>query len=437
MSFGAQVLVRVGDSNTFYPLEHPLACAITEIRVEQHLERQTTFAIRFQEDFPNNEALVACERKFKDSTGIAIVVPSHDSERGETGLFCLVRGQVEQNGFDIDTGAAGSSFEVRGQDLRTLANRECRSHKHTGKSSEILKKLLETVGVDSMDIGESTVEYKPETKTFNFRGTVLDCIQELARKSDFSFWLSYEIGRDRTGLSEIFEEQHYEVQSTAHVTASPRRPEDESETTQSAAQKKAQLLDSRDGSGLTELLILPVEDRCETVINFTMNVDNEATEQASAQAIDIDGANAVKKTGDRASRVSPLNEGGVTVQEVGMQPSEAETDSMPKNPNRSEASRDPSQVRSICVGVAGDKDVNESLAQGAANQGSWYVKCEALTTVFKLGKLVEPHELVSLGGGGDSVNGVYQVSDVTHVINAADHWMSIKLRTNSRGCGGE
>jgi hypothetical protein len=48
-----------------------------------------------------------------------------------------------------------------------------------------------------------------------------------------------------------------------------------------------------------------------------------------------------------------------------------------------------------------------------------------------LGAVLQPHELVRVVGAGCQVGGVYQVRDVTHVIQAAEHWMQVDLRTNS------
>ncbi|NJK31388.1 MAG: hypothetical protein HC927_02630 [Deltaproteobacteria bacterium] len=48
-----------------------------------------------------------------------------------------------------------------------------------------------------------------------------------------------------------------------------------------------------------------------------------------------------------------------------------------------------------------------------------------------LGRVLQPHELVWVDGAGCKVNSAYQVSDVTHVINPAEHWMDVSLRTNA------
>ena len=47
-----------------------------------------------------------------------------------------------------------------------------------------------------------------------------------------------------------------------------------------------------------------------------------------------------------------------------------------------------------------------------------------------LGSVLKPHDIVPVEGIGAELSGPYQVQSVTHVINAADHFMDIKLRSN-------
>jgi hypothetical protein len=38
-------------------------------------------------------------------------------------------------------------------------------------------------------------------------------------------------------------------------------------------------------------------------------------------------------------------------------------------------------------------------------------------------------------GAGAQLSGAYQIKEVTHVVNASDHYMDVKLRTNRLGQG--
>jgi hypothetical protein len=50
-----------------------------------------------------------------------------------------------------------------------------------------------------------------------------------------------------------------------------------------------------------------------------------------------------------------------------------------------------------------------------------------------LAGVVQPHDVVPAEGLGTRDSGDYQVSAVTHIINAADHQMEVQLRRNSFG----
>jgi hypothetical protein len=47
-----------------------------------------------------------------------------------------------------------------------------------------------------------------------------------------------------------------------------------------------------------------------------------------------------------------------------------------------------------------------------------------------LGGILKPHDVVPIEGIGTELSGPYQVKSATHVINAADHFMDVKLRSN-------
>jgi hypothetical protein len=50
-----------------------------------------------------------------------------------------------------------------------------------------------------------------------------------------------------------------------------------------------------------------------------------------------------------------------------------------------------------------------------------------------LGSVLLPHDEVKVQGLGPDHSGLYQVKAVTHVINAADHFMDLQLRRNAFG----
>ena len=74
-------------------------------------------------------------------------------------------------------------------------------------------------------------------------------------------------------------------------------------------------------------------------------------------------------------------------------------------------------------------------AEAALTEAGWFVDATASTTAHMLGGVLLPHDVVEVEGLGKEHSGPYQVKAVTHVINAADHFMDIQLRRNAIGGG--
>ena len=74
-------------------------------------------------------------------------------------------------------------------------------------------------------------------------------------------------------------------------------------------------------------------------------------------------------------------------------------------------------------------------AEAALTEAGWFVDATASTTAHMLGGVLLPHDVVEVEGLGQEHSGPYQVKAVTHVINAADHFMDIQLRRNAIGGG--
>ncbi len=71
--------------------------------------------------------------------------------------------------------------------------------------------------------------------------------------------------------------------------------------------------------------------------------------------------------------------------------------------------------------------------QAALTEASWFVEATASTTAHMLNGVLAPHEVVEVIGAGTQLSGAYQVKEVTHVVNASDHYMDLKLRSNRLG----
>ena len=92
MTFGAVIAVKSGPFDL--PLDPDIDGALAEVRVEQHLDEPTAFALRFQEDFEGDQPKLTEHPLFKTSTELVILVADGPDAKG---LVCLVRGIVEQD----------------------------------------------------------------------------------------------------------------------------------------------------------------------------------------------------------------------------------------------------------------------------------------------------------------------------------------------------
>lgn len=393
MSIGAYILTQVGTNDTFAGLPADLDCAVTEIRVEQHFDRRATFAIRFQEDFEDGEAKTITSDKLRGAKGMAIVVD------GGSGLTCLIRGQVENSQSDVSAGGSGSWHEVRGQDVRTIAARQHSGGALDGSVFDIARVLAD---------GFLSGTFYPETTPsdfiakfdpgypFRYGGSKLAALERLAKLCDCPVRLGYTLTPG--GIDPESHEQQFDITVDVHFEPSPPRG--------NASPGAEVNLDLISGE-TTQLRIMGSEGACENVVNFALQSDNEAFSSVSASVVSLESGEEVV-IDDQTATHDAMTPDGQDVETTG---AEGE--------------------RKLRINFCGPEDLAAAAARAAANEASWYVKANALTTVHMVGKVLQPHDIVEVVGGGCGLNGRFQVEKVVHVINAAGHWMHLDLRSNS------
>lgn len=144
-------------------------------------------------------------------------------------------------------------------------------------------------------------------------------------------------------------------------------------------------------------------DQCPNVTAFQVDTDTERANAANGAAVN-------PRTGklDRTQATNPQPG-------IGDGPSLVEIDGV---------------KRTLCVTTAGGADELQGKQEAALVEVGWFVEASASTTAHMLGGLLKPHDVVPIEGIGTELSGPYQVKAVTHVINAADHFMDVKLRSN-------
>jgi hypothetical protein len=336
---------------------------------------------------------------------MAILVPNDEREGAE--LVCLVRGQVENVEFEVNAGGSGSWYEVRGQDIRTRLNRKAKTFEFPGASDEFIANLIRECTNQDPVVGPAIKNYVDEN--YRCQGTQLDAIYEMARMSAFSFWLTYEPVK----LNPKQQISDYRINTTGHFESSPDRHETEGTKPPTTLKELGEV----SANPTAVLKILGDENSCETVLSFSTRIDNEIYRLALSHGQNL--SNGEEEDNEVSTIATDLNPGGENPLTIGYNEGEMHEWGEP-------------QESEMQVNTNADPQTAKWQAYAAATEASWYVRGEAMTTVHMLHQVLAPHAIVDVVGGGCGIAGKYQVSDITHVVTPAGHWMELSLRSNSR-----
>jgi hypothetical protein len=375
VGFGA--VITSGSTNT--PISDDLLKWLVEARVEQELSAPTRFAIRFEDDTCEGGLEVLKASEIKPNTEMSILAPSGN------GLACLVRGPVTQVKFAVMLGVAGSWVEIHGEDRRVEMNRVCIQAAWRGLASTAASQILTAYGFKP-EVEPTTKLYSDADHTLNQRGTDLEFLEQIARETGYELWLEYD-----TTPPAPTPGAPITIIETAKLQASPPR---------NAGPAPPVLLAP---SNAPSLRVNVPPDECPNVTAFQVDTD---TEKANAG-----GGLAVNPRSGKLERVQVINpqpglDGGPTLKEID------------------------GVKRTLCVTTAGGADELQGKQEAALVEAGWFVEATASTTAHMLGGVLKPHDVVPVEGIGTELSGPYQVKAVTHVINAADHFMDVKLRSN-------
>jgi hypothetical protein len=400
MGFG--VIIASGENNTL--LRDDLLDCLTEVRVEQFLDETTRFAIRFQEDISNGEPLIMQAPELKCEQMITIAVQVGDEQR------CLVRGPITDVKCSVKLGGPGSWHEVHGQDRRVQMDRECVYHAWSALASEaaetILNKAIQNKKkFDRIDVEKTRIAYggqragkQPTASTLNQRYTDLAFIRRIARDCNLHFWIEYKCRRN--GLDPAGES--LKVEEQANLKSSPPRPKDAPAGPIPVDQMKLV------PTVQVKLRVNVEKEQCQNVTAFDLTMNPDRPNQFTGTAInDIDA---------QPHSVSP-------------------TDPQPTIVKGGQRFAGCKELRDLCITTAGNQEELQGKAESALAEAGWFVDATASTTVHMLCGVLLPHDVVEVEGLSKEHNGPYQVKAVTHVINAADHFMDVQLRRNAIGGG--
>lgn len=383
MGFGAVIAIGGGNS----PLDADLAGSLAEVRVEQSLDEPTQFAVRFADDIQDGRMRLASDKRLKADTIVTVAVEV-DQE-----LVVLVRGPVTEHRSQMTIGGPGSWFEIHGMDRRDLLDRACVQAAWTVRASEAARGILAGT-FDEVEVEDTARSYDANTTTLNQSVTDLAFLRQIARRNGLHFWITYEASRSPLGGA-------LQVTETANFATSPRRP---------SGSGAAALVSALPLAATTPLALrihVPSKD-CPNVTAFQVNTD--------------------------ARRPNAYRAGAMQTEDVDPATTDV-TDPQPPAGNASRRLPDIAGVRrDLCMPGAGDPLETQTRGEAALTEAGFCVQATASTTRHLLGGVLKPHDVVNaIGVGPKFANATFRVKQVTHVINAAEHFMDLALETNGLG----
>jgi hypothetical protein len=357
---------------------------IVEARVEMELSKASRFALRFEEDLCDGDPVVAGRPELQANRLVGIYV----SVRGVP--HCLVVGPITRIRSSSMVGGSGSWLEVHGEDRRVEMGRVGIQDVWTGKASAAAETIL--AGYDFVpDVEETRIDYADAQHALNQRGTDLAFVEDIARKNNLEFWLSYAASAGPAGISlgEI----------RANLRASPPRA--------AAGPPAPPVL--RADAGLA-IDVQPPQGTCVTVTRFDARIDFERPNAAKGFAQAMDAADA------QATDTTPPDD--------------------PVNPEAATIERIQRESRTMLAPAVTDPVEQELAAQAQLTEAAWFVEVDCSTTLALITVPILPHQIIDVRHAGARLSGPYQVKTATHVINASDHFIDFKLRANGLAAGG-
>lgn len=377
MGFGA--IITAGEG--FRPLGEEVMRWIVEARVEQELSKPTIYAIRFEDDLCEGEPLVARRPELQAGQVLGIFVKNGD------GYECLVHGPITRLRTSSMVGGAGSWVEVRGQDRRVEMDRVGVQATYTGRASAAAERIITAYGYDK-DCEQTRKEYSEGQDALNQRGTDLAFLEDIARKNNLEFWLSYETSGSPDSLR---------VSTTVNLKSSPTR----SAGTGPSLPPLPPVLQAPGG---TVLKVQPPPEECASVTRFDAQVDFERPGAARGFAQAVDNGETAEQTTNPADP--------------------------PLDGDRSDIVAIDGVQRTALAPPVTDPDEHYLAQEALLTEAAWFVSVDCSTTLEMLGFPPQPHQIVEVKYAGDRLSGPYQVMKATHVVNATDTFVDFKIRAN-------
>ena len=261
MGFG--LVLTSGDDRA--PLSDGITQWLVEARVEMELSKPTRFALRFEDDICDGQPAVEGQDALKANNKIGIFVARDHS------VECLVYGPVTQVKSSSRLGGVGSWVEIHGEDRRCEMGRIGVQAVYKGKASGTASAILSAYQFKP-STQDTLIEYDEQKNQLTQRGTDLAFLEDIARRNNMEFWLSY--AASRAPLSDKID-----LTETANLKTSPPRaqPGDVPQVPVLTADASRQIK------------VNPPPDECPSVNKFEAKIDYEKPTAASGFALSAEG----------------------------------------------------------------------------------------------------------------------------------------------------
>ena len=377
MGFGA--IITSGEA--FTQMDPAIMQWIVECRVEQELSKPTQFAIRFEDDLCEGNPAIARRAELQANQIVGVFILNRNRYE------CLVHGPITSIRTSSMVGGTGSWVELKGEDRRVEMGRIGVQASWTGKASGAAAGLLTAYGF-SPDCEKTIREYSEGQDALNQRGTDLAFIEEIARKNNFEFWLTYDVEPLGDGFSII---------TTANLRSSPTRPS-------GGAMVPVPAPPVLTADEELAINIQPPDGTCANVTKFDTDIDFERPNAARGFAQD--------------SASGETNENRTSPEDAAL------------DQERTDIVQIDGVERTAIAPPVPDPTEQYLAQQAMMTEAAWFVKVEASSTLELLGFTPQVHQIVDVRYAGEQLSGPYQVMEATHVINAADHFIDFKIRAN-------
>jgi hypothetical protein len=240
------------------------------------------------------------------------------------------------------------------------------------------------------DCGQTTKLYSDQSNALAQRGTDLAFLEEIARRNNFEFWLSYKVTPTPANFTVI---------TTANLKKSPPQ-------SAAALVPKPPVLSAAAG---TTINVQPPAGKPVHVSRFEAEVDYERPNAAYGFAQPESGSATKQTAPDPDPPMGSGRKGIKTVDNV---------------------------ARDAVGPPVNDPDEQAAALEAEITEAAWFVEASCTATLAQLGFAAVPHMIVDVAYAGARLSGPYQVVKALHVITATDHLIDFSIRANGLKPGG-